>query len=339
MSYLVAGLGGLGFFVMSVLLLGVWPGRVLEDQTRRMSPDHPLALTASEQRGRVVYGREGCAYCHTQQVRFLAADVRRFGAPTEAWETKYDYPQLWGTRRIGPDLSREFNLHPRDWQLTHLYNPRFVVRDSVMPPYPWLFSGSANQPTQEGLDLLAYLQSLGRARQLSGFDRQRLASSVESEARDMAMSNEPSARATPPVVPIAMMGGYSLSAPVLHPAADQDDLQEEVSRGVALFAANCASCHGSAGRAEGNARGSSLPKPASLTAARFSDERLSSVLWNGVAGSAMPPWRQLPAEDLRALVAYIHTLHVPSAVTSTQEATSFNVGKFLFASNCASCHG
>ena len=34
----------------------------------------------------------------------------------------------------GPDLSREFNLHPRDWQLTHLYNPRLVVQDSVMPP-------------------------------------------------------------------------------------------------------------------------------------------------------------------------------------------------------------
>ena len=30
MSYLVAAVGGLGFFAMSVLLLGVWPGRVLE---------------------------------------------------------------------------------------------------------------------------------------------------------------------------------------------------------------------------------------------------------------------------------------------------------------------
>ena len=53
MSYLVAGVGGLGFFVMSVLLLAVWPGRVLEQQIRGMSPEHPLALTASEQRGRV----------------------------------------------------------------------------------------------------------------------------------------------------------------------------------------------------------------------------------------------------------------------------------------------
>jgi cytochrome c oxidase cbb3-type subunit 2/cytochrome c oxidase cbb3-type subunit I/II len=236
-------------------------------------------------------------------------------------------------------LSREFNLHPRDWQLTHLYNPRLVVRESVMPPYPWLFSGSANQPTQEALDLLAYLQSLGHARQLSGFDQQTLASSVQSATPDMAMPSEPSARATPPTVPIAITGGYSLSAPVLHPASGPDDLQEEVSRGGTLFAANCASCHGSAGRGDGKASASLLPKPANLTAALFSDERLSSVLWNGVAGSAMPPWRQLPTEDLRALVAYIHSLHLPSVAPSTQEATSVREGKSLFEANCASCHG
>jgi cytochrome c oxidase cbb3-type subunit 2/cytochrome c oxidase cbb3-type subunit I/II len=153
------------------------------------------------------------------------------------------------------------------------------------------------------------------------------------------MPSEPSARATPPTVPIAMTGGYSLSAPVLHPASDPDDLQEEVSRGETLFAANCASCHGSAGRGDGIASANLLPKPADLTPARFSDERLSSVLWNGVAGSSMPPWRQLPTEDLRALVAYIHSLHPPTAAPSTQEFTALNEGKSLFAANCASCHG
>jgi len=63
------------------------------------------------------------------------------------------------------------------------------------------------------------------------------------------------------------------------------------------------------------------------------------VLWNGIAGSAMPPWRQLPTEDLRALLAYIHSLHVASAQLSTQEAASLEVGKALFAAACASCHG
>jgi cbb3-type cytochrome c oxidase subunit I len=338
-AHVVAFGAGVGFFALSFLVLAIIPGKELEDEIKQVAPVTMATLTASEQRGRIIYGREGCAYCHTQQIRSLAVDVRRFGAPTEAWETKYDYPQLWGTRRIGPDLAREFNLRPRDWQLTHLYNPRLVVWDSVMPPYPWLFNGDPNQPTQEGLDVLAYLQSLGRARQLSGFDRQTLAASVQPETFDMAMASEPSARATPPAVPIAMMGGYSLSAPVLHPASDPDDLQEEVSRGGTLFAANCASCHGSAGRGDGKASASLLPKPANLTAARFSDERLSSVLWNGVAGSSMPPWRQLPAEDLRALVAYVHSLHGPTASPSTQDAKTLDDGQSLFVANCASCHG
>jgi len=336
-AHVVAFGAGVGFFALSFIVLAIIPGKQLEREIKQAAPVTMASLTASEQRGRIIYGREGCAYCHTQQIRFLEADVRRFGPPTEAWETKYDYPQLWGTRRIGPDLSREFNLRSRDWQLTHLYNPRLVVQDSVMPPYPWLFDGGPNQPTQEGLDVLAYLQSLGRARQLSGFDRQRLASSAEPEALDMAPSTEPLARATPPAVPIAMVGGYSLSAPVLHPEADQDGLQEEVSRGGALFDANCASCHGSAGRGDGKASASLLPKPANLTAAHFSDERLSSVLWNGIAGSAMPPWRQLPTEDLRALIAYIQSLNAPRATPRMQEAAG--LGKTLFAAACASCHG
>jgi cytochrome c oxidase cbb3-type subunit I/II len=341
-AYVIAFGAGVGFFALSFLILAILPGRDLEAEIKRVAPVTMPALTASEQRGRVIYGREGCAYCHTEQVRFLAADVRRFGAPTEAWETKYDYPQLWGTRRIGPDLSREFNLHPQDWQLTHLFNPRLVVHDSVMPPYPWLFSGGPGTPTQEGLDLLAYLQSLGRARELSGLDRQTMASSAESsqsEMADMAMASDPSAKATPPTVPVAMVGGYSDSAPLLHPASVLGDLREEVSRGGTLFAVNCASCHGSGGSGDGAASPSLLPKPADLTAARFSDERLSSVLWNGIAGSSMPPWRQLPAEDLRALIAYIQSLQRSTAAPSAQEAAAANQGLPFFAAYCASCHG
>jgi cytochrome c oxidase cbb3-type subunit I/II len=338
-AHVVAFGAGVGFFALSFLVLAIIPGEQLEREIKQSAPVTMATLTASEQRGRVIYGREGCAYCHTEQVRSLAADVRRFGAPTEPWETKYDYPQLWGTRRIGPDLSREFNLHSPDWQLTHLFNPRLVVRDSVMPPYPWLFDGSPNQPTQEGLDVLAYLQSLGRARQLSGFDRQTLTASAQLESVDMAMSNEPSARATPPAVPVAMFGGYSLSAPVLHPASDPNDLQEEVIRGAAIFAANCATCHGSAGKGDGKASASLLPKPANLTAARFSDERLSSVLWNGVAGSAMPPWRQLPAEDLRALVAYIQSLHAADLRPGEPATANLVLGKALFVATCSNCHG
>ena len=139
MSYVVASVAGVAFFAMSVALLGIWPGRVLQEETRRMSPPHPLGLSVSEQRGRVIYSREGCAYCHSQQVRYLHRDMARFGAPTLAWETRFDYPQLWGTRRIGPDLAREGGVHSEDWQYAHLYSPRNLVADSVMPAFPSLF--------------------------------------------------------------------------------------------------------------------------------------------------------------------------------------------------------
>jgi cytochrome c oxidase cbb3-type subunit I/II len=344
----IAFVAGVGFFAFSFLVLAIIPGKQLDEEIQRVAPVTMAKLTASEQRGRVIYGREGCAYCHTQQIRSLTADVRRFGAPTEAWETKYDYPHLWGTRRIGPDLSREFNLRSADWQLTHLYNPRLVFRDSVMPGYPWLFGGSPNQPKQEALDVLAYLQTLGRARQLSGLDQQELAADPPSEASGAAMTNmammnmttasDPSALATPPTVALPMLGGYSPTAPVLHPASDPNDLTEEVNRGRSFFAVDCASCHGSAAKGDGPGSQSLLPKPADLTAARFSDERLSSVLWNGITGSAMPPWRQTSAEDLRALIAYIHALF-PDDPPSVQPAVNLDEGKALFLAACASCHG
>jgi cbb3-type cytochrome c oxidase subunit II len=161
---------GMGFLLLSFVVLGVMPGFALAREIRKTAPSSMPELTASEVRGRVIYGREGCAYCHTQQVRFVASDHARWGHPTEAWETRYEYPQLWGTRRIGPDLARESAVHSDDWQLMHLYDPRTVIADSNMPGFPWLFSGSATHPNQDALDVLEYVQSLGRPRQLAGYD-------------------------------------------------------------------------------------------------------------------------------------------------------------------------
>jgi len=82
-AHVVAFGAGVGFFALSFLVLAILPGKELEDEIKQVAPVTMPTLTASEQRGRVIYGREGCAYCHTQQIRSLAADVRRFGAPTE----------------------------------------------------------------------------------------------------------------------------------------------------------------------------------------------------------------------------------------------------------------
>src|SRR5487761_1074415 len=155
---------GVLFFFLSFLALGVYPAFSLHKAIRRTTPTGAnLTLTASEQRGSHLYAVDGCAYCHSTQVRFTPADVWRFGLPTQAWETQNEYPQMWGTRRIGPDLARESGKRPADWQLVHLYDPRYIVPDSVLPSYPWLFHGAPDRPTQDAIDLVAVLNTLGLA--------------------------------------------------------------------------------------------------------------------------------------------------------------------------------
>ena len=167
-AYVLTAGAGFGLFAFSFVVLGVWPNRTLENQIARTKPTEQSARTASEQRGRQVYAREGCMTCHSQLVRFAEDDVRRFGPPSQAWESAADAPQMWGTRRIGPDLAREGGRKSDDWQLAHLWNPRHVVPDSVMPGYPWLFDGSPTRPRPEATELVSYLQSLGRDARLAG---------------------------------------------------------------------------------------------------------------------------------------------------------------------------
>ena len=59
-------------------------------------------------------------------------------------------------------------MRSADWQFSHLYSPRALVADSVMPAFPWLFDGAPDRPKQEARDLLAYLETLGRDRALAG---------------------------------------------------------------------------------------------------------------------------------------------------------------------------
>lgn len=323
MSYLAAGIGGLGFFAMSVLLLGVWPGFALDRQIRATQPDHPMPLTASEQRGREIYGHNGCAYCHTQQIRYLDRDVRRFGAATLAWETIFDYPQLWGTRRIGPDLSRETGIHTADWEFAHLYNPRHMVPDSVMPPFDWMFDGAPDRPKQEARDVVAYLDSLGRNRELAAPEnetRARAGCNCSDDEKRLAF-DQPSLNASPE---LPRRDG---AAPKLISPVDR-------ARGLRLYARSCANCHGARGEGDGKGAAGLLPRPTILAAHEYTLDRLSAALWNGVAGTSMPAWRDLPIEDLSALADVVRGFHLSEPVRPPSE-----LGVKIYAARCAQCHG
>ncbi len=326
-AYGIASLAGIVFFAMSVALLGIWPGRVLAEETRLTAPANPLAPSAAEIRGRAVYAREGCAYCHTQQIRYTEADITRFGAPTLAWETRFDYPHLWGTRRIGPDLSRAGATRPADWQFAHLFAPRAVVPDSIMPAYPWLFEGDPSRPLQDGRDLVAYLETLGRARELAypeGDDAARRAAPdrhMVQMAVDVAALNAHPGRTRP-------AGG---APPLAAPAAPS-------ARGQALWARHCASCHGPAGRGDGEAAAWLRPAPTDLAAREYSLARLGDVLWNGVAGTSMPAWRDLSDADRGELAAVTRSFAPVQGVDSAP-ADVLTLGRRVYAANCAQCHG
>ena len=112
-------------------------------------------LTPLELEGRDIYIREGCNVCHTQQIRPFRAETERYGHYSVAGEFVYDHPFLWGSKRTGPDLARVGGRYSDDWHRAHLYNPRDVVPESIMPSYPWLFSDKL-----DGEDTAAKMEAL-----------------------------------------------------------------------------------------------------------------------------------------------------------------------------------
>lgn len=101
-------------------------------------------LNALQLEGRDIYIREGCHVCHTQQVRPFRAETERYGPHSVSGESVYEHPFLWGSKRTGPDLARVGGRYSDEWQRAHLYNPRDVVPESIMPSYPWLFENTVD---------------------------------------------------------------------------------------------------------------------------------------------------------------------------------------------------
>jgi cytochrome c oxidase cbb3-type subunit I/II len=153
MNVRVVALGAGVFFIsLAVFVQGLLPFLHPEsrttDVTRLVRTDlgelkwmHSDATDYSEleQVGRAVYIREGCWYCHSQFVRPVTGETRRWGPVSEAGEYAFDVPHLFSTRRIGPDLTRVGLKFSDEWHLAHFWNPRMVVPDSIMPRFVALF--------------------------------------------------------------------------------------------------------------------------------------------------------------------------------------------------------
>ena len=143
------------------------------------------------------------------------------------------------------------------------------------------------------------------------------------------------------------------------------------ARGKAVYDRQCAACHGTGGRGDGEAAYLLYPKPRDFTTGNYrlvstwervpTDEDLYLTISRGMPGSAMPSWGHLPEEERWALVHYIKSfaakpwtiasagdpkgegqagtglIRVPPAPPFTAAARKLALERYADA--CASCHG
>ena len=114
---------------------------------------------ANPARGRQIFVREGCFYCHTQ---FTRLQDRGYGPLVKAGDYVWETPHQLGTARTGPDLTNEGGKFPSEWQKAHLINPRALKPGSIMPGFSYLTNRDMN-------DLVSYIQSLGNQRTVHAY--------------------------------------------------------------------------------------------------------------------------------------------------------------------------
>ncbi|RYZ26583.1 MAG: cytochrome-c oxidase, cbb3-type subunit I [Chitinophagaceae bacterium] len=117
--------------------------------------------TPLELQGRDIYIREGCYNCHSQMVRPFRSETERYGEYAKAGESVYDHPFQWGSKRTGPDLSREGTTNKKSnaWHFNHFDDPQSISTGSVMPPYAFLIDNQLDTSTTEAK--IVAMQKLG----------------------------------------------------------------------------------------------------------------------------------------------------------------------------------
>lgn len=151
LNYLIAGV-----FVALIFLTIIFVTMILPASTFQPEPtEAAVVYTEQEQRGRDIYRREGCFYCHSQ---FVRPQDREAGELVKAGDYVYEAPHILGTERTGPDLSNVGGKYADAWHWIHHTNPRKVKPGSIMPSFSYLTD-------EEMADLIAYLQTLGAKRE------------------------------------------------------------------------------------------------------------------------------------------------------------------------------
>ncbi len=247
--------------------------------------------TALELAGRDIYQREGCSVCHSQTVRPLKTEVLRYGDYSKSGENTFERPFLWGSRRTGPDLARIGGKYSDEWHIQHFLDPRRFALKSNMPAYPWLEKTRLNPAAIEShMKALSFTYTPDEIKEL--------ADKTELEALTAYMQHIGTA-----VEPYHMV------------VLTEDDFAkynntvkgkpEAVSRGKAIYMAECSGCHGMKG--EGNI-GLALKD----YAVDMDEETAFLTIANGLEG-VMPGFINTMTKDqVASIIEYLHAMAAES---------------------------
>jgi cbb3-type cytochrome oxidase cytochrome c subunit len=274
-SYGKAAIGIMSTFFIIIFSTVLMPMVLFNPKPNGHGNDYNLVSAGDPHRGRQIYVREGCFYCHSQ---FTRLQDRGYGPLVHAGDYVYETPHQLGTARTGPDLTNEGGRMSSEWQKAHLVNPRTVKPGSIMPSFSYLSDRDMN-------DLVSYIQTLGN---------QRKTTTAFVQAPEEYLNTTDLGRA-------------------LHERKHVDtNASASANAGRGIYTQNCAVCHGLEGWGNGPNAITLEKKPANFSRPyykQYSDEFWFYRLAEGVAGTRMPRWNESLTEEQRwYLVAYLKTL-------------------------------
>jgi cytochrome c oxidase cbb3-type subunit 2 len=265
-------------FIALTIFVAIMPA--LDNQVRNAPLPNAEPMSEAAKKGKEIYIANGCVACHTQQVRNLDMDKVWGSRPSIAADyANIKRQDIWrntatlmGTERTGPDLTDIGNRQPSlEWNLLHLYQPRAVVKASIMPAYQWLFEQKENPNAhdvivavpeeflknkkvkivakEEALQLVAYLQSLKQTELPTGIPTPEFLYKREQNILDGAAAD----------------GGVI------------------ASDGVALYATHCQACHQENGE---GLPGAFPPLKGSKIVLDDNSQTMVDIIMNGYNGRA-----------------------------------------------------
>jgi cytochrome c oxidase cbb3-type subunit 2 len=308
-------------------------------------------FTADANHGFQVYVANGCVYCHSDFSR--PQDVRtglyylypRISLPGD-YATSDTSPNVFGTARIGPDLSQEAGYHPDDWELAHFSNARYVTPISIMPRFVFLSDKDVN-------DLTLYVQTRsgksGLVRYAGQLYMKKLLQAVQNfpdpptgfQAENFTLANVAMANVmNPPDPPSGGIAGADWPDPVNLFIVDRgywltDNplpvTQDNLLRGRQVFQERCIGCHGQGGAAVSLAARFLQPPPIDFTGADdasggndTSEGDLYYRVLRGIKGTAMENFgTRLRVDDVWRVVMFLKT--IPNGSLSTSQVPTVDM--------------